>query len=87
MKVELEVPDTLCSTSKFIINQVKGDSREFGNQHDNNPGMYGCGNMIFEGKPSTQFILEKYNISEEEYEKIVRMLEVKLSFGHCGWCV
>jgi hypothetical protein len=43
--------------------------------------------MTFERNPSTQLILDKYGITEEEYNEVATRLEIDLSFGSCGWCV
>ena len=32
-------------------------------------------------------VLDKYNITEEEYYNICNELECKLCVGGCGWCV
>lgn len=31
-------------------------------------------------------VLERYNITREEYDAICDELEDVLSFGSCGWC-
>ena len=89
MKLELEIYSCLCATEKFTINALPADTEEFGSQYDrdsSNADDYGCGNMQFTGKESTEAVLLKYGISEEDYREVVRMLEDKLSFGCCGWC-
>lgn len=90
MKLELEIYGCLCATKDFRINGISADSSDFGSQGDSDPDNaepYGCGNMRFEGKPSTDEVLKAYGISESEYKEIVELLEDKLSFGSCGWCV
>lgn len=49
--------------------------------------MYGCGDMVFESKASTKEVLQKYKITEKEYQYICQKLIEGLSFGGCGWCV
>jgi hypothetical protein len=90
MKLELEIFGSLCSTRKFVINDIPADSYDFGDQGDEdieNAEPYGCGNMRFRGKSSVKEVLEKYSISEDDYNEIVSELEKRLSFGCCGWCI
>jgi hypothetical protein len=42
--------------------------------------------MLFVTKSPKVSVLNKYNISVEEYYAIGNQLEDKLSFGSCGWC-
>lgn len=90
MELKLEIYGSLCSTSIFTINGLAANEFEFGKSYDANPDEaeeYGCGNRKFKRIASTEKVLTKYNISEEEYIKIAEQLEDKLSFGNCGWCV
>lgn len=90
MDLKLKIYGALCATSEFIINGIDASSGDFGTQDDIKPENaedYGCGNMTFERKPSTQLILDKYGITEEEYNEVATRLEIDLSFGSCGWCV
>lgn len=88
MQLELEIYDSLCSTSTFKINGIEADSSDFGDQGDNDRGKdYGCGNMQFEAKEATPEILAKYGITISEYNLVAGQLETGLSFGSCGWCV
>lgn len=41
--------------------------------------------MRFEPQSPTKEVLDKYNITEEEYNKICDELEYKLGIGCCGW--
>ena len=43
--------------------------------------------MRFKPQSPTKEVLDKYNITEEEYNKICDELEDKLCVGRCGWCV
>jgi len=79
-----------CSTSKFMINGVGADQDDFGEKHDRdseNAEDYGCGDMEFTRNPSTNEILDKYRINEEQYQEVCEKLEEGLSLGSCGWCV
>ena len=71
------------------INKVELEYNDFGEKYDHNPEEapeYGCGNMKFDSRASTPEVLEKYHITEEEYEQICSELAEGLSFGYCGWC-
>lgn len=89
MKLEAEVGKCLCYMPKFIINDIQAGEDDFGSGWDHSPDDaedYCCGNYMWERKPATQEVLNKYNISISEYCIICDMLEEKLSFGACGWC-
>ena len=90
MKLELIIYRALCETSVFIINGINADYHDFGEKYDRDSGNaedYACSNMQFTGYQSTPEILEKYKITEDEYQEVVSKLEEGLSFGSCGWCV
>lgn len=83
--------DALCALEEFSINGIQARYEDFGTKYDIEPfnaPEYGCGNMRFIPNfyPQKE-ILEKYNITEEEYELICFKLEKALSFGRCGWCI
>jgi hypothetical protein len=87
MELKLEIFGALCSTSEFEINGIAADSDDFGDQDDHdqeNAEDYACGDMRFERKASTADVLDKYKITEDEYQEIAEKLEDGLSFG---WCV
>ena len=89
MELILEISSSFCQPKKFEINGISADRSEFGTSYDNNPENalpYSCANRIFSGYKSTKEILIKYNITENEYNEIVYLLEEKLSFGCCGLC-
>lgn len=90
MKLELQIGDCFCYTKVFKINGITADKRDFGYQEDIDPynaEPYGCGNMQFIPELATQKILDKYNITIDEYNEITEKLREGLSFGSCGWCV
>ena len=79
-----------CELETFTINGKKANSIDFGNTiayEEGEEDTYGCSNMHFEPEPPTKEVLAKYNITEEEYNKICDELEDKLCVGHCEWCV
>ena len=79
-----------CELETFTINGKFAVSFDFGETFDHNKRLkkhYGCSDMRFEPQPPTKEVLAKYNITEEEYNKICDELEDKLCVGSCGWCV
>lgn len=90
MKYEIVCYRSLCALSKFTINGIDARCYDFGEQFDDCPDKaedYGCGDMTFKSKDPTKEVLDKYRITENEYQKIAEELEDVLSFGNCGWCI
>lgn len=89
MKLELECYGALCELKTFRINEINADYHDFGYKQDTAPEIaepYGCGNMQFIPKPVEKEILDKYNITVDEYNEICVKLDC-LSFGGCRWCI
>lgn len=89
MKLEIEPYSACCSLKVFKINGIKADSSDFGHQEDvdeTNAPDYGCGNMQFISKHATQDVLDKYDITVEDYNEILNELDRCLSFGYCALC-
>lgn len=89
MKLKLKCYDCSCALKVFEINGIKADYKDFGIQEDiatYKAPAYGCGNMQFIPKPVTQKVLDKYQITVDDYNKICEELDC-LSFGYCGWCI
>ena len=79
-----------CRLEVFTINGNGADQDDFGDMYDHDAESaepYACADMHFEPKPPTKEVLDKYNITEEEYYNICNELECKLCVGGCGWCV
>lgn len=79
-----------CHLEVFTINGKDADQYDFGDIFDHNEEIrepYGCGDMHFDSKPPTKEVLDKYNITEEEYYNICNELEYELCVGSCGWCI
>ena len=90
MKVEIESYEALCGLRLFKINEIEADEYAFVEKSDHNPSEaedYGCGNMQAEIIASTKEILDKYNITEKEFQEIAEKVSEELSFGQCDWCV
>lgn len=90
MELIIEPFDALpCELKIFTINGEKANSDDFGDTLDHINGArepYCCSNMYFEPKLPIKEVLDKYNITEEEYHNICNELENKLYVGTCGWC-
>ena len=79
-----------CELKTFTINGKNADEIDFGDTYDHdteNAESCSCGDMYFEPKNLTKEVLDKYNITEEEYYHICDELEEKLHVGSCGWCI
>lgn len=79
-----------CELEIFTINGKHANRIDFGDTYDHDteneePG--GCGDMYFEPRSPAIEVLDRYNITEEEYYNICNELEDKLRVGSCGWCV
>ena len=79
-----------CGLEVFNINDVENSNwYDFGYTYDSNPSNapdYGCGDRRFHADPPTQQVLDKYSITEKEYEEICDELKDALHFGNCAWC-
>lgn len=91
MELVIEPMDALpCSLEVFTINGKTAVLDDFGDIYDHDvesADEYECGDMHFDPKTPTKEVLDKYNITEEEYYNICNELEYKLCVGGCGWCV
>lgn len=79
-----------CRTEVFIINGMNADQDDFGDTYDHDAESaepYACADMHFDTNPPTKEVLDRYNITEEEYYNICNELEDKLYVGSCGWCI
>lgn len=75
-----------CNLKVFKINGK--DQDDFGDTYDaKNSEIYSCADMQFDPRSSIKEVLDKYNITEEEYNKICDELEDKLFVGRCGYCI
>lgn len=79
-----------CNLKVFKINGKDADQDDFGDTYDHdakNSEIYSCADMRFDPRSSIKEVLDKYNITEEEYNKICDELEDKLFVGRCGYCM
>lgn len=91
MKLKIKTHHALpCRTEVFTINGKGAEQNDFGDTYDHHcedAEPYACADMHFDPKPPTEEVLNRYNITEEEYYNICNELECKLCVGSCGWCV
>lgn len=91
MKLVIEPMNTLpCRLEVFAINGKNANQNDFVYAYDHdieNAETDTCSDMQLEFKFITKEILDKYNITEEEYRVICYELECKLCVGSCGWCI
>lgn len=79
-----------CRLEVFTINGKGADQDNFGDMYDydaESAEPYACADMHFDPKPPTKEVLDKYHITEKEYDTICYELEYRLHIGGCGWCV
>ena len=89
MELELEIEVCLCSLATFQINGIKANIKDFVNKYDHKPENsvdYGCGDMKADIIPATNEVLNKYNISLDEYNKVAERVSSEVSFGNCNLC-
>lgn len=90
MELVIEPFDTYpCCLGVFTINGKNASQYDFGDMHDRiiEDNIYGCHNRCFEPKSPTSKILQRYNITVDEYNTICAKLEDELYIDHCEWCV
>ena len=79
-----------CSLEVFTINGKGADQYDFGDIYDHDiesAEPYACADMHFDPKPPTKKVLDKYNLTKEQYYNICNELKCKLCVGRCGWCI
>ena len=79
-----------CRLEVFTINGKSAEQNDFGDMYDHHAQdaePYACADMCFAPKPPTQEVLNRYNITDKEYDDICNELECKLCVGSCGWCI
>lgn len=90
MVCKIKAYKCLCELSEFTINGIKADYSDFGTKEDRDRGNaepYCCENMKFipYNEPDPK-VLEKYNITEDDWIIICYKIDKAISFGRCGWC-
>lgn len=89
MNLNLSFQGSYCGVNEFVINGISADINDFGQKYDNGDidrDDCGCSNMMFTRYPARTEILDKYEITIDEYSSICKNLEDGLSFGCCGLC-
>lgn len=90
MKLELKIYGQSCETEVFRINGIVADYEDFGDKQDidrMNAHDYCCANMRFISHEPTEEILNKYDITADEYTEVCNKLKDGLSFGRCDLCL
>jgi len=94
MELKIKIYGSLCATQIFTINGVDADASDFGRGEDTDPivsddpwDSYCCGYMEFIRIDPTKEVLERYKITESEYDEVCDGLCSGLSFGSCGLCL
>lgn len=78
-----------CALKEFSVNGIKAQECDFGRMEDTNKAeAEPCGGMEFipDEEPKEK-VLEKYNISIEEWKEVCEYLENVLHVGKCSWCI
>lgn len=80
----------ICLISEMKINGIDAYIFDFGTMKDMNPELAppsGCGNRCFIPKPFVApQLLEKYNISKEDGQELLELLQKELHVGLCKRC-
>lgn len=80
-----------CATEVFNINGINADIEDFGSMTDTNhfeAEPYSCACMEFIPNDNhMEMVMNKYEISKEEFREIQEKLEEKMYVGSCGWCI
>lgn len=95
---EIEPYDALpCEARVFTINGKDADLYDFGDyEHgdydecdDEDICRWGCFEKYFVAFPysENEKAAKKYNLTKEDYDKIISELEDKFAIGTCGWCI
>jgi hypothetical protein len=99
MIIQIEPYDALpCELKTFKINGVQADKNDFGfsdsgrefalSDEDEDFLAYGCpNNTFYRNETCETSVLEKYDITKEEWECICNELVCILDVGRCGWCI
>ena len=76
-----------CDVEIFTINGKEADLDDFGEVKKGDIGRYQCELSGFAAKMPSSVILDKYQITVDEYAEIVEKLNAAFDYGTCTWCV
>lgn len=79
-----------CVPEVFQINGIDANVDDFGTMMDCDPlnaPPYGCGDRRFLRSASTQDVLDRYRIDEDEYGEICDALNSEMRVGQCEMCL
>lgn len=76
-----------CALETFMINGKNGDLYDFGECETYGDCFEcGCCNRFSPNEAPMENILEKYQITNDEYNEICSILKEELCVNNCGWC-
>ena len=75
-----------CTIDKFRINGIRANEEDFGEIQKEHLGNYSCRLSGFSHGKLSQEILDKYNISFDEFYEICDRLDEVFDYGHCSYC-
>jgi hypothetical protein len=75
-----------CSLEIFTINGIEACMEDFGETVLRGSCMEDGCSCKFQAGEATKEVLEKYKITQEEYDEICEELESKLYVSSCGLC-
>lgn len=95
MNLKLTFEDFSCDTEIFEINGKKAKHEDFGEKSRIPPDPWedpmGCGGIVFSVHPKNSKYytgaVERYGITEKEWDEICDKLQKGLSIGPCGLCI
>ena len=88
MKIVITPHDGLpCRAKIFSINGKEADLDDFGEVKKGELGRYQCELSGFAAKMPSTAMLNKYQITVDEYAEIVEKLNAAFDYGTCGWCM
>lgn len=74
-----------CTFEYFTINGIDADDKDFGDVINESEEQWTC-ECFFKRKPSSLAVLDKYHITEEEYQEVCDQLD-DAKYYSCGMCV
>ena len=91
MNIHTKKFNASCGLKEFKINGKNASYYDFGDLIDIDPDSADegeCGDMQFKPvKVPNLSVLNKYNITEDEYKKVCERLKVAMNHGGCGSCI
>ena len=89
MKIKINLYNQFCDITRLVVNGIEASYHDFIDMYDHdqsNAPLHGCGDMRADRKEPTPGVLARYNITEDEYEEIVKELQKTVNFEYCMKC-